>query len=303
MSTSQIDTLWCKNWHHCVDRRARRGGRTSSFAERCCSACNATANRRRSSVTSRPKGELALRSRGMCVRMQRAPVPLAVRGRVVCAQAHFAQPMAAAAARDVLCTSARGCSGARPGARHGRPCKCECCVGGGGLSAPTCLSAASYARLSRLSAHRCGVSLHARGYAVGRAVRRSAALPDAILDGPVGAAHEQLCDRIGRASVRGPVQRRVPARQTGGHSAAAPPMPKRKRRTRSGSGRSRRRRMRSVIGRFADCRGAPQSAARCCLCCARRGRGEGVGPTGSPEPPVPETKQQAGPEGRLRRFW
>ncbi len=46
------------------------------------------------------------------------------------------------------------------------------------------------------------------------AVRRSAAVPVEGLDGPVGAAQQQLRDGCGMAIVRGIVQRRVPARPT-----------------------------------------------------------------------------------------
>jgi hypothetical protein len=54
------------------------------------------------------------------------------------------------------------------------------------------------------------------------AVRRSAALPVDALDGPVGAAQQQLRDACGIAIARGPVQRRVPARPTAaGDSAGA----------------------------------------------------------------------------------
>jgi hypothetical protein len=144
------------------------------------------------------------------------------------------------------------------------------------------------------------------------AVRRSAALPVAVLDGPVGAAQQQLGDGLRSAAVNGLVQRRVPAWQTdgGGDSAAALrrfAASGNERRASSGcssgwSGRSRRRRMRRAIGRFGDCRISPQCAARCGHRCARRGRGEGVGPHGGN--PVfdryPNTKQQARPEGRPR---
>jgi hypothetical protein len=68
------------------------------------------------------------------------------------------------------------------------------------------------------------------------------------------------------------------------------------RRTRcSRSGRRRRRWMRSVIGRFGDCRGARHSATRCIHCCARQGRGAGVGPRSR----VPETQQQVAPRVTL----
>ena len=55
------------------------------------------------------------------------------------------------------------------------------------------------------------------------AVRRSSALPAFVLDGPVGAAQQQLRDTCGMAFTRGQVQRREPARQTdgGGDSAGA----------------------------------------------------------------------------------
>ncbi len=46
------------------------------------------------------------------------------------------------------------------------------------------------------------------------AVRRSAAVPVFVLDGPVGAAQQQLRDACRTATVRGIVQRRVPARPT-----------------------------------------------------------------------------------------
>jgi hypothetical protein len=55
----------------------------------------------------------------------------------------------------------------------------------------------------------------------GSAVRHSAALPIVGLAGPVGAAQQQLRDGVGFASERGIVQRRVPARQTGGGDSAA----------------------------------------------------------------------------------
>jgi hypothetical protein len=72
------------------------------------------------------------------------------------------------------------------------------------------------------------VSLRARGWCgFGSAVRHSAALPVVGLDGPVGAAQQQLCDGFGMAFGRGQVQRRVPARQTAAatrppHSADSP---------------------------------------------------------------------------------
>ena len=80
---------------------------------------------------------------------------------------------------------------------------------GGQAASCTCLSAASYcASFPRYSAHCFGVLLHAR--AVRRpAVRRSAVLPDAVLDGH-GAAQEQFFDRFGIAIVRCIVQRRPP---------------------------------------------------------------------------------------------
>jgi hypothetical protein len=45
-------------------------------------------------------------------------------------------------------------------------------------------------------------------------VRRSAALPAVVLDGPIGAAQQQLGDGVDFAIERGTVQRRPPARQT-----------------------------------------------------------------------------------------
>jgi hypothetical protein len=130
----------------------------------------------------------------------------------------------------------------------------------------TWISPASYAaRFPYCSAYCFGVSLHARGWCgFGSAVRRSAAVPVDGLDGPVGAAHEQLGDGVGFATARGIVQRREPARQTA--EGARPPHSadrrKRKRRTRRRPGRSRRRRMRRAIGRFGDCRRSPPSVAR-----------------------------------------
>ncbi len=53
------------------------------------------------------------------------------------------------------------------------------------------------------------------------AVRRSAALPVVVLDGPVGAAQQQLRDVVGTAIVRGIVQRRVPARPTAARARPA----------------------------------------------------------------------------------
>jgi hypothetical protein len=61
-----------------------------------------------------------------------------------------------------------------------------------------------------------------RGCAVRSAAACSAALPvEVVLDGH-SAAHEQFGDRVGMASVRGQVQRRVPDPADGGDSAAAP---------------------------------------------------------------------------------
>jgi hypothetical protein len=102
------------------------------------------------------------------------------------------------------------------------------------------------------------------------------------------------------------VQRRVPARQTGGDSAANPPMSQAERRTHIRPGRRRRRWRRSAIGRFGDCRSKPPSAARWTHRCTRRGRVDGVGPTRVPQYPTctRNTKQQARPEGRLWfRLW
>jgi hypothetical protein len=81
----------------------------------------------------------------------------------------------------------------------------------------TCLSPASYfASFPWCSAHCFGVALHARGCCgFGLAARHCAALPVVVvLDGPVGAAQQQLRDGCGLAIVRGKVQRRVPARPT-----------------------------------------------------------------------------------------
>jgi hypothetical protein len=128
------------------------------------------------------------------------------------------------------------------------------------------------------------------------AVRRSAALPVVGLDGPVGAAHEQFCDRVGMAFARGQVQRRVPDPADGGDSAAHPADATRKRRTSSDSGHRRRPWRRSVIGRFGDCRGPPPCAAQCIHPCARRGRGKGWALRGIPTQPVPVNKTALGPE-------
>ncbi len=143
------------------------------------------------------------------------------------------------------------------------------------------------------------------------AVRRSAALPvEVVMDGPVGAAQQQLRDGCGMASARGNVQRRVPARQTAAGTRPAHSRPirrKRKRRTRSSrSGRSRRRWHRRAIGRFGDCRTSPPSAARCRHCCARRGRGAGGGPyAGTPVPNrYPKHKTAGSPRGSTKcSFW
>ena len=81
----------------------------------------------------------------------------------------------------------------------------------------TSLSPAWYsASFPQASAHCFGVSLRARGCCgFGSAVRRSAALPaEEVLDGPVGAAQQQLRDGFGMAKARGNVQRRPSARQT-----------------------------------------------------------------------------------------
>ncbi len=85
----------------------------------------------------------------------------------------------------------------------------------------TCLAAASYCPSFLLYfAYSFGVSLHARGcVAVGCAAQ--AALPAEVPDSHGGAAHEQFFDRFGLTIVRGRVQRRCPARQTGGDSAGA----------------------------------------------------------------------------------
>jgi hypothetical protein len=146
----------------------------------------------------------------------------------------------------MLYNSTRRCNSAR----RGRLLQCECCVASlpaGSANADgehrrhirrlqqcwerwraewagavrrreecTWLSPALYAaRFPRRSAYCFGVHLRARGCcSFGSAVRRSAALPVAILDGPVGAAQQQLRDGAGHAIARGRVQRRVPARQT-----------------------------------------------------------------------------------------
>jgi hypothetical protein len=61
------------------------------------------------------------------------------------------------------------------------------------------------------------------------AVRRSATLPVAVLDGRGGAAvgKDHFGDRVGCAIARGNVQRRGPARQTAGTRPPYAPMPKR----------------------------------------------------------------------------
>ncbi len=92
----------------------------------------------------------------------------------------------------------------------------------------------------------------------------------------------------------------------GGDSAGAltPIRRKRKRRTRCRSGRSRRRWHRRAIGSFGDCRGTPHNAARSSHCCARRGRGEGVGPTGVPQYPTSTRTQNSRPRGStMVSFW
>ena len=69
-------------------------------------------------------------------------------------------------------------------------------VGGGCEAEFTWRSAASYAaRCANRYAYCFGVSLHACGCCgFGSAVRRSAAVPEVGLDGPVGAAQQQLRD-------------------------------------------------------------------------------------------------------------
>jgi hypothetical protein len=161
----------------------------------------------------------------------------------------------------------------------------------------TSLSATSYsASLPIRSASCFGVSLHARGCCgFGSAVRRSAALPaDVGLDGPSvplmsSSAMTSDAPLPAAAEWSGVT---LPGRRRRGlgrctHAARR----KRNRRTRGSSGRSRRRRMRRAIGRFGDCRSAPPSAARLSQGCARRGRREGVGPTGPNR--YPKTKQHA----------
>jgi hypothetical protein len=92
------------------------------------------------------------------------------------------------------------------------------------------------------------------------------ALPVFVLDGPVGAAQQELRDNVGFAIARGRVQRRVPARQTaaGTRPAHSADSPQRKRRTRKSRwpGRSRRRWHRRAIGGFGDCRWTPHGVAR-----------------------------------------
>ncbi len=94
VSTSpNIDVLWYQHWNHSADRRARRGGRTSSNAGRCCSACNTKPN---------PSAEWAERrtctaSRRTCVCMRFVPAPARFARTVLRAHAHFALPMRAAA--------------------------------------------------------------------------------------------------------------------------------------------------------------------------------------------------------------
>jgi hypothetical protein len=273
-----IDVSWCEHSHHWADRRARRGGRTSSFAGRCCSACNTKLNRR----LSGRKGELEQRRVVTCVCVWHMPFPpRCARHSTVCARAlctadkrsgsramcSTLRPTGAIvhdeARSEGVCYSASATSAVaslpagsasadgdhrRHIRRHQQP--------GEGWGAEwagpvrrraecTWRSPASYsASFPHASASCFGVSLHARGcFGFGSAVRRSAALPVGVLDGPVGAAQQQLRDGVGMALGRGKVQRCPPARQTAAatrpaHSADSP---QRKRRTRRSSGRSRRR--------------------------------------------------------------
>jgi hypothetical protein len=136
------------------------------------------------------------------------------------------------------------------------------------------------------------------------AVRRSAALPVVSLDGPVGAAQQQLRDACGMAIERGIEQRRVPARPTAAGTRRA-----------------------ALIGRFAaSANGAPDAGPGVhvgvgidersddsAIAAERRPVQRGVAiavhggagvrgwaPRGTPVPNrYPNTKQQAGPEGRL----
>jgi hypothetical protein len=172
----------------------------------------------------------------------------------------------------------------------------------------TWLSPPSYAASFPCCFATCfGVRLHARGCCgFGSAVRRSAALPVAVLDGPVGAAQQQLRNGAGFASSCGPVQRRGPARQTaagtrpgalGRFAAAETAHPSSVWPFTAALNPTSNRTIRQLPWSAAQC-----SAVRPSLC--TRGRGAGVGPhRGTPVPNrYPNTKQQARPERRLC-FW
>jgi hypothetical protein len=239
-------------------------------------------------------------------------------------------------ARDVLYISTRGCNSARRGARRGRPLQCECCVASlpaGSASADgdhrrhirrhqqrgegwgagwagavrwraecTWLSPASYCARCPFSSACCfGVSLHARGCCgFGSAVRRRAALPVDALDGPVGAAQQQLGDGVGMG--RGPMQRRAPARTT----AAGTRPPHSRQFAASGNGAPA-----VALGVHVGA-GCDEQSDNSAIAAARRQvqRGEailaahggarvrGVGPTGvSQSQPVPENKTACRPRG------
>jgi hypothetical protein len=169
-------------------------------------------------------------------------------------------------ARDVLYTSTRRCNGARRGARRGRSLQSAVwavaslpagSASTDGTSVGTRSSGRDGARGRRGGGGGCeaagGVHLPLRRLVCCKlpivfrgllrrppararllrssvsAVRRSAALPEeVVLDGPVGAAEQQLRDGCRIAFVRGTVQRRAPARPTAAgtrpaHSSADSP--------------------------------------------------------------------------------
>ncbi len=273
--------------------------RTSSFAGRCCSACSTKRNP--SAGWAERQTHIASRRTCVCVQRVPVPPRCALHS-TACASALCAADGSSGSRATCSTLRPAGAIVHDEARGEGALLKCECCVGpparwigehrqraptahpstpaarggmghgvGGAVSRRaecTCLSPASYsARFPKFSAYCFGVRLHARGCcgfrfgcAAQRSVtpsgpgrprrRRAAAAPRRLLNGhwPRHSAAAWPCTADG-----------------GGDSADRTQRPicrKRKRRTRSRSGRSRRRRMRRAIGRFGDCRSAPQCAAR-----------------------------------------
>ncbi len=143
----------------------------------------------------------------------------------------------------------------------------------------------------------------------GSAVRRSAAVPVAVLDGPVGAAQQQLRDVVGTAIARGTVQRRLPARPTAAgtrpaHSTADSPRAQTAHLKSSWACTSASASTSDRIIRRLPYHAAQCSAVQSPLCTA--GPGCGGGPQGVPQYPNrhPKHKTAGSPRGStMCSFW